>query len=228
MFYIFFKRFFDILFSLLGLIVTSFIWVIAIIGIEISDPGPVFYIAKRVGKNNCVFKMYKFRSMRVAKGANEKKFKADENRIFPFGKFIRATKIDELPQLLNILLGSMSIVGPRPASVDQVDVVRSGEYAIASTVTAGLTGPSALYDYIYGDIVIDETEYKELVLPTRLKLDAYYVRNMSFAYDVKMIYYTVVCILAEVFGKKTPNIYNELVSCVETKEEKNEKEKVKL
>ena len=107
------KRFFDIFFSLLGLIATSVVWIVAIIGIEISDPGPIFYVAKRVGKDNRVFKMYKFRSMRVAREANEKKFKADEDRIFPFGRFIRATKIDELPQLLNILLGTMSIVGER-------------------------------------------------------------------------------------------------------------------
>lgn len=227
MVYIIFKRLFDIFFSLLGLIATSLIWIVAIVGIEISDPGPVFYVAKRVGKGNRVFKMYKFRSMRVAREANEKKFKADEDRIFPFGRFIRATKIDELPQLLNILLGTMSIVGPRPASVDQVEIVRAGEYGIASKVTAGLTGPSALYDYIYGDTIEDEAEYEKKVLPTRLKLDVYYVKNMNLFYDAKMIYYTVVCVFAEVLGKKTPKIYNELVSAVDTSEGKT-KEKVLL
>lgn len=227
MFYRFIKRFFDIILSALGILATFLIWIVAIIGIEISDPGPVFYIANRVGKDNRVFKMYKFRSMRVANGANEKKFKADEDRIFPFGKFIRATKIDELPQLLNILIGTMTIVGPRPAAVDQVDIVRAGEYGVASKVTAGLTGPSALYDYIYGDTISDEAEYEKLVLPTRLKLDVYYVNNMSFLYDVKMIWYTVVCVLAEVFGKKTNKIYNELVSSV-AENEIEKKEKVLL
>ena len=211
MVYIIFKRLFDIFFSLLGLIATSVVWIVAIVGIEISDPGPVFYVAKRVGKGNRVFKMYKFRSMRVAREANEKKFKADEDRIFPFGRFIRSTKIDELPQLLNILLGTMSIVGPRPASVDQVEIVRAGEYGIASNVTAGLTGPSALYDYIYGDTIEDEAEYEKKVLPTRLKLDVYYVNNMSFWYDVKMIWYTVVCIFSTVFKKDVKYILDDLL-----------------
>jgi len=149
-----FKRLFDIICALLGLIVSSPFWLLAVIGIEISDPGPVFYMANRVGKDNKIFKMFKFRSMRQGK-ANESVFRGDEDRIFSFGKFIRATKIDELPQLLNILFGNMSIVGPRPAAVDQLSIVRAGKYGIASTVTAGLTGPSALYDYIYGDTVED-------------------------------------------------------------------------
>ena len=125
----------------------------------------------------------------------------------------------------------MTTGGPRPASVDQVEVVRAGEYGVASKVTAGLTGPSALYDYIYGDTIEDESEYEEKVLPTRLKLDVYYVNNMSLWYDVKMIWYTVVCIFAEIFGKSTPKIYHELTSAVvvyETKNKENAEEKVSL
>ena len=106
-----FKRLFDIICSLLGLVVSSPFWLLAVIGIEISDRGPVFYMANRVGKDNKIFRMFKFRSMRQGK-ANESVFRGDEVRIFPFGKFIRATKIDELPQLLNILFGTMSFVGP--------------------------------------------------------------------------------------------------------------------
>lgn len=75
------------------------------LGIKCSDPGPYFYLAHRVGKNNKEFRMFKFRSMRLAKGTNENCFKADTDRIFPFGSFLRATKMDELPQLLNILRG---------------------------------------------------------------------------------------------------------------------------
>ena len=226
MLYIFFKRVFDLLFAVFGLVITIPFWIIAIIGIEVSDPGPVFYMAKRVGKNDRIFRMYKFRSMRIAKEANEKSFKADEDRIFAFGKFIRATKIDELPQFLNILFGDMSIVGPRPASIDQTDIVRNGEFSIVSSVKCGLTGPSALYDYIYGDTIEDEDEYEKLVLPTRLKLDVFYVHRMSFCYDLKMVYYTVVCILSSVFKRKTPKIYEELVSCVTEKEIRNSGENV--
>ncbi len=207
------KRTFDVLCSLLGLIVSSPIWLFTVIGIKLSDSGSAFYIAKRVGKNNKIFKMYKFRSMYQTK-ANESVFRGEESRIFPFGKFIRATKIDELPQLLNILNGTMSIVGPRPAAVDQLEIVRNGEFQKAGTVTAGLTGPSALYDYIYGDKIEGEDDYIEKVLPTRLALDVFYVENKSLLYDLKMIIYTIICIVFSILGKTPKFIYNELVNSV--------------
>jgi len=109
--YRFLKRLFDICVSGLALIVLLPVWLIAIIGIIVSDPGPVFYFANRVTKDNRTFKMYKFRSMRVDKNANEKSLRPDQDRIFPFGRFMRATKIDELPQLLNVFLGDMAVVG---------------------------------------------------------------------------------------------------------------------
>ena len=202
--YQFVKRLSDIVAALLGIIITSPLWVIAIIGIEISDPGPIFYIANRVGKNNEGFKMFKFRSMRVDKKANEKSFKADTNRIFPFGAFMRASKIDELPQLLNLVKGDMSIVGPRPAAVDQLSVVRAGQYSVVSSIKPGLTGPAALYDYIYGDTIENEAEYEEKVLPTRLNLELYYTNNMNFLYDIILILQTCKCILCTVL-KKQPN-----------------------
>ncbi len=216
--YLFFKRAFDILAALLGIIITSPIWLITIIGIEISDPGPIFYRAERIGKNNKAFSMWKFRSMTVPKKESEKSeasFKADTARIFKFGALIRRLKIDELPQLLNILGGTMSVVGPRPAAKDQVEIMRDGKYAIAATVKPGLTGPAALYDYIYGDTVEDPEDYKRLVLPTRLELEAYYPTHMSAWYDIKLIWYTVVCILASIFKKEPKKIFKELISCVE-------------
>lgn len=215
--YLFLKRAFDIVASFLGLIVTSPIWLIAIIGVFVSDPGPVFYVAKRIGKDNKEFSMYKFRSMRRGK-ANESVFRGEEDRIFPFGKFIRATKIDELPQLLCCLEGTMSIIGPRPAAKDQMSFTRAGEFAIASTVKPGLSGPGALYDYIYGDTVDGEEEYEAKVLPTRLALEVYYVHNCSIWYDIKMIWHTVICILMIAFGKEPTKIKEELISCVKAKQ----------
>lgn len=195
MVYRFIKRSFCIIASLLGIVVTSPLWLFTMVGIKILDPGPVFYMAKRIGKNNREFRMFKFRSMRVDRDADESSFKADTNRVFPFGAFLRASKIDELPQLLNCFLGDMAIIGPRPASKDQVPVVRAGRYSVVSTVTPGLSGPSALYDYIYGDTIEDEIEYVELVLPTRLELDRFYVSHISCSLDIKMIWWTVLCIL---------------------------------
>lgn len=215
--YFVFKRVFDIFAALAGIVVTSPFWLFAIIGIELSDPGPLFYRAKRVGKGNREFTMWKFRSMRVPKKESEKSeasFKADTNRIFRFGELCRRLKIDELPQLLNVLGGTMSVVGPRPAAKDQVAIMRAGKYAVASEVKPGLTGPAALYDYIYGDSVEDLEDYKRLVLPTRLELEAYYPARMGVWYDFKMIWYTVVCMAAALFKKKPARILKELTDCV--------------
>ncbi len=210
------KRLLDILASGIALLVLIPIWIVAILGIEISDPGPVFYMANRVGKGNKTFRMIKFRSMRVDKNANEKNFKADTKRIFKWGEFLRKTKIDELPQLINVFVGQMSVIGPRPASVDQTAVTRGGYYAQISEVQPGLSGPSALYDYIYGDQIEDEEKYKEKVLPTRLRLDLYYIKVKSLTYDLKMIWYTVICIASLIFKKYPHWMYDELVTAAST------------
>ena len=224
--YRFFKRFFDIFCALLGIIGTSPIWIITIIGILISDWGPIFYTAHRIGKGNKPFKMYKFRSMRVAKAATEASLRPDEDRIFPFGHFIRKVKIDELPQLLNILNGTMSIIGPRPVAQDQFDMFRyrpgverdavedaaMKRFDAASTVPMGLSGPAALYDFIYGDSITDPDEYMQKVYPTRRELEYTYVQKAGFWYDCKMIIYTVICILYAVAGKEATWILKELLN----------------
>lgn len=209
--YILIKRLFDILCSFLALIALSPIFLLTAIGILISDWGPIFYKANRIGKGNKPFKMYKFRSMRVAKAANEASLRPDEDRIFPFGHFIRKAKIDELPQLINILNGTMSIVGPRPVAQDQFDMFRYGKWNEAAKVPVGLSGPAALYDYIYGDQINDEKEYMEKVYPTRRELEYVYVKKASIFYDLRMIIYTVICILYALCGKECKWILNELV-----------------
>ena len=216
MLYKFIKRTFDFICALFGIIGTSPIWIVSIILIEFSDLGPLFYFASRVGKDNKQFKMWKFRSMRVAREANEASLRPDQNRIFWWGKWMRRLKIDELPQLINILNGTMSIVGPRPAAVDQVNITRSGDNAIAATVPCGLTSQSSLWDYIYGDQFPDEEEYNEKVLPIRLKLDVYYVKHASFFGDIKLIIWTVLAILYTAFGKYPLWMHNKLVAYSKT------------
>ena len=213
--YRFLKRTFDIVSSGLALIVLLPVWLIAIIGIEVSDPGPVFYFANRVGKDNKTFKMYKFRSMRVDKNANEKSLRPDQDRIFKFGHFIRATKIDELPQLLNVFFGNMAVIGPRPAAVDQIEITRSGENAIVASIKPGLSSPSALYDYLYGDSIEDEAEYMDKVAPTRLALDRYYIGKQTVGYDIKIIWYTIVCIFGTIFHRPAIFILKELIEAVD-------------
>lgn len=204
------KRIFDFICALIGLIGTLPIWIVTIAGILISDWGAIFYVTTRIGKGNMPFKMYKFRSMRVQKSANEASLRPDESRIFPFGHFIRKTKIDELPQLLNILNGTMSIIGPRPVAQDQFDMFRYGKWNEAAKVPVGLSGPAALYDYIYGDQITDVDEYMEKVYPIRKELEYTYVQKIGMWYDLKMIMYTVICIFYSVCGKECIWILEEL------------------
>ena len=221
--YLFLKRLFDMGCSLLGLIVTSPLWLITALGIELSDPGPIFYMARRTTKYDRIFNMFKFRSMRVGK-ANESVFRGEEDRIFPFGHLIRATKIDELPQLLNILIGDMSIVGPRPAAVDQLKQTRAGRFARISAVQSGLTGPSALYDYLYGDQVEDQESYVRDVLPVRLELDLVYLDKQGICFDLRMIWWTVVCILCQVMGRVPEGILATLLRWADEHRKKEENE----
>lgn len=213
--YSFIKRLFDFFCAFLALVVLSPIILLTALGIIISDPGPIFYKANRIGKGNKKFKMYKFRSMRVLKAPQkgaEASLRPDEDRIFPFGHFIRKVKIDELPQLINILNGTMSIVGPRPVAEDQFDMFRFGKWNDAAKVPVGLSGPAALYDYIYGDQIADEAEYMEKVYPTRRELEYTYVQKACLWYDLKMIVYTVICILYSLFGKQCKWILDELIA----------------
>lgn len=216
------KRCFDFVCALIGIIGTSPLWIIAIVGILVSDWGPIFYTAHRIGRGNMPFKMYKFRSMRVVKAANEASLRPDEDRIFPFGHFIRKVKIDELPQLLNILNGTMSIVGPRPVAQDQFNLFRTGKWNEAAKVPVGLSGPAALYDFIYGDQFTDEKEYMEKVFETRRELEYVYVNKASFWYDVKMIVYTVICILYALVGKECTWILRELREDAEVSKNEND------
>lgn len=218
------KRTLDIVCALLGILGTSPLWLIAMAGISISDWGPVFYTAHRIGRGNRHFKMYKFRSMRVAKKADESSLRPDENRIFPFGHFIRRLKIDELPQLLNVLNGTMSVIGPRPVARDQVAMFRYGKWNEAAKVPVGLSGPAALYDFIYGDGITDAKEYMLKVYPTRRELEYTYVRKASLMYDCRMVIYTIICILYAAAGKKCSWILSELVADArETMDEASDK-----
>ena len=105
----------------------------------------------------------------------------------------------------------MSIVGPRPVAEDQFDMFRYGKWNEAAKVPVGLSGPAALYDYIYGDQITDEKEYMEKVYPTRRELEYTYVQKASILYDLKMIVYTVICICYALVGKEATWILDELV-----------------
>lgn len=206
------KRAADIVCALAGLVLTSPLWMVAALGILVSDRGPLFYTAHRIGQHDRPFRMYKFRSMRVSRSADEASLRADEDRIFPFGRFMRRTKMDELPQLLNILNGTMSVVGPRPVAEDQRALFRTGRWQAAARVPVGLTGPAALFDYLYGDQITDEREYMARVFPTRRELEYAYVRRASLFYDARMIVYTILAILYTLAGRRPEWMLRELRS----------------
>ncbi len=211
------KRLLDIVLSGLAIICSSPFWIVTIIGIEISDPGPLFYKANRIGKDNKEFSMLKFRSMRVlrvAENNSEASLRPETDRIFSWGKIIRKLKLDELPQFINIFIGDMSIVGPRPVAKDQKELFRFGKYDEIKLIKPGITGPGALYDYIYGDKFEDSDidKYMEEVYPTRRELEYVYLKKQSFLFDIWIFFETALCVLCSLFGKENTTMLNKLIS----------------
>lgn len=199
--YDFFKRCFDILFAVCFLVVFSPVYLITWLIIKFVSPGAAIYKAKRVGKDGVLFDCYKFRSMRVDSGKVKLTTLQNDDRIFPFGKFIRKAKVDEMPQVVNILKGEMSVVGPRPEDKENADKVYVGEYKHILDVKPGLTSTASLYDYTHGESYEDEEEYEKVFLPKKLKLELYYVNHRSFWYDIQLILRTAWLIILKTCGK---------------------------
>ena len=207
------KRAFDLLFAVCFLLVFSPVYIITYIIIKVVSPGPAFFKAKRVGLHGKVFDCYKFRSMRVDSGKVKLTTLQNDDRIFPFGKFIRKTKIDEMPQALNILFGDMSVVGPRPEDTVNADKMYQGEYKHILDVKPGLTSPASLYDYTHGEKYEDESLYEKEFVPQKLRLELYYVKHQSFWYDIKLILKTAWIIIQTFCGKEEFEKPIELASC---------------
>lgn len=195
------KRAFDILFAVCFLVVFSPVYVLTWIIIKIVSPGPAIYKAKRVGKDGVLFDCYKFRSMRVDSGKVKLTTLQNDDRIFPFGKFIRKAKIDEMPQVVNILKGEMSVVGPRPEDKENAAKVYVGEFKHILDVKPGLTSTASLYDYTHGEMYEDEESYEREFMPKKLKLELYYVKHASFWYDIVLILRTGWLIIQKTCGK---------------------------
>ena len=195
------KRCFDLLFAVCFLIVFSPVYLISWLIIKIVSPGPAIYKAERVGKGGKLFKCYKFRSMRVDSGKVRLTTLENDDRIFPFGKFIRKTKIDEMPQVVNILKGEMTVVGPRPEDKENADKVYVGEFVHIMDVKPGLTSTASLYDYTHGELFEDEESYEKEFMPKKLKLELYYVNHRSFWYDIQLVLRTAWLIAQKTCGK---------------------------
>ncbi len=201
------KRLLDLVVSLSMLIVTSPLFVVAAIGIWLTSRGPIFYRANRIGRNGATFAMYKFRTMHLdQRGGSSVITVQDDPRIFGFGAWLRHLKIDELPQLFNVLKGDMSLVGPRPEDPLIVGTYYSREQLQTLTVTPGLASPGSIYNYTHGERLLcgDNPEqcYVELLLPVKLALDLVYVREVSLRYDLKIIFRAAWVILASFGGRR--------------------------
>lgn len=199
--YEFLKRCFDLLFAVCFLVVFSPVYIISWLIVKIVSPGPAIYKAERVGKDGQLFKCYKFRSMRVDSGKVRLTTLENDDRIFPFGKFIRKAKIDEMPQVVNILKGEMSVVGPRPEDKENADKVYVGEFVHILDVKPGLTSTASLYDYTHGELFEDEESYEKEFMPKKLKLELYYVNRRSFWYDIQLVLKTAWLIIQKTCGK---------------------------
>ena len=186
------KRIFDILFSIIILVgICSWLFPIIAILIKTTSKGPVFFIQKRYGFHEEVFNCLKFRTMLVNDDSTTKVTAENDSRITKFGKFLRKTSLDEMPQFLNVLKGEMSIVGPRPHMlvVDDYYKPKIGRYSLRSMVSPGITG-LAQVNGLRGDSGDREIEMKKRALA-----DAYYVRNWSFVLDLVIILKTTIVVI---------------------------------
>jgi O-antigen biosynthesis protein WbqP len=174
------KRLFDFTMSLLALLVFGVPMLIVALFVKLTSKGPVLYWSDRVGKNNVIFSMPKFRTMLIETPAVASHLMSDPDRFLtPIGKFLRKTSIDELPQLWTILKGDMTIVGPRPALFNQDDLIELRTEKGVHFLTPGLTGPAQI------------NGRDELPIPVKVEFDEYYLKNRSFLFDLKIIIQTI-------------------------------------
>lgn len=188
------KRLFDIMASGCGLLVLNPIFLFLVIWIKLDSKGPVFYRQVRVGRNNKDFKLFKFRSMRV--GADKKRLitvGGHDPRVTRSGYYIRKYKLDEFPQLINVFIGDMSLVGPRPEVRKYVDMYTPEQMNVLN-VRPGITSLASIRYRNENDILADAEDpdkcYIEKVMPDKLAIDLEYVANYSFFYDIKLIFMT--------------------------------------
>ncbi|HIS10149.1 MAG TPA: sugar transferase [Candidatus Avibacteroides excrementipullorum] len=195
------KRLFDIISSGCGLIVLSPIFIVIAIWVKLDSKGPVFYRQIRVGKDNKDFRLFKFRSMKI--GADRQGLitvGGRDPRVTRSGYYIRKYKLDELPQLINVFIGDMSVVGPRPEVRKYVDLYTPEQMRVLS-VRPGITDLASIRYRNENELLetVDEPEtyYREVIMQDKLKINLEYVDNRSFWGDIKLIFATLYAIVAK-------------------------------
>lgn len=195
------KRLFDILLSGIGLLIISPLFLIVAIWIKLDSPGPIFYRQVRVGRYNKDFRIFKFRSMRIGSDKGSLvTIGGKDPRITRSGYFIRKFKIDELPQLINVLVGDMSLVGPRPEVRHYVNYWTEEQMHILD-VRPGITDPASIKFRNENELLAQaedpEKYYIEVIMQEKIKLYLQYVKNHNFLYDIKLIFQTFWTIISE-------------------------------
>ena len=195
------KRIFDFILALIGLIISSPILIPVIFLVWIQDWNSPFYIAPRVGKDGKQFKMLKLRSMIVnADKSGVDSTSSNDKRITGVGRFIRKYKLDELSQLWNVLIGDMSLVGPRPNVKRETDLYTFEEKKLL-TVRPGITDFSSIVFSDEGEILKDQQDpdiaYNQLIRPGKSMLGVFYIEKRNFIIDIKLIYLTVIAIISK-------------------------------
>lgn len=193
------KRFTDLIISLFGLILLSPIILPVLLIVWLQDFHNPFYVAPRVGKNEKIFKMIKLRSMKInADKSGVDSTSSNDSRITSVGRFIRKIKLDEISQLINVLFGDMSLVGPRPNVKRETDLYTFEEKKLLS-VKPGITDFSSIVFSDEGDILKDsndpDLDYNQLIRPWKSRLGIFYINNKSLRLDFILIFLTVIAIL---------------------------------
>lgn len=180
------KRAFDLVLGTVALVILAVPLIIIAIAVKLTSPGPVLYWSDRVGVRNSIFRMPKFRSMRIdAPVVATHLLKNPDQWLTPIGSFLRKTSLDELPQLLSILRGDMSFVGPRPALFNQDDLIALRTQAGVDALVPGLTG----WAQINGR--------DDLPIPVKVEFDVEYLKRRSFWFDMKIIWLTFIKVIRE-------------------------------
>ncbi|MBI2098086.1 MAG: sugar transferase [Candidatus Wildermuthbacteria bacterium] len=190
------KRVFDFIAALFGFILIAPIFLAIAFAIKLDSSGPVFYKGLRVGKQGKEFRMFKFRSMvQNADKIGGPSTAGDDPRLTRMGKFLKKFQLDELPQLLNVIKGEMSIVGPRPEVPFYVDMMTSEERNVILSVRPGMTDWASLWNFHEGEILRGsadpEKTYQEKIRPEKMRLQMKYVRERNFLVDLNIILQTV-------------------------------------
>jgi lipopolysaccharide/colanic/teichoic acid biosynthesis glycosyltransferase len=196
------KRWFDVFFSAVGLFLLSPFLLLVAIAVRLESPGSSFFFQTRTGRFAKAFRIVKFRTMRAAESGHSPLITASgDSRITRLGRWLRKTKVDELPQLVNVIRGDMSLVGPRP-EVPKYTVLYNQEQSWVFVARPGITGPAAILCVNEEEVLAEQKDpeeyYVRVLLPTKLDIDLAYCRDLSLRQDVLLIWRT----FARIFNKQ--------------------------